>query len=55
MWKAWIGFHISHSMQLILFGLIFGYLAVCRWEVLLHSDYLAGLGLLALVAYIVLA
>ena len=28
---------------------------VCRWEVLLHSYYLAGLGLLVLVAYIVLA
>jgi hypothetical protein len=55
MWKAWIGFHVSHSMGLILFGLIFGYLAVCRWEVLLQSHFLAGLGLLVLVAYIVLA
>jgi hypothetical protein len=55
MWKAWIGFHVSHSIGLILFGLIFGYLAVCRWEVLLQSHFLAGLGLLVLVAYIVLA
>jgi len=55
MWKAWIGFNVSHSMGLILFGLIFGYLTMCRWEVLLHSYFLAGLGLLVLVVYIVLA
>lgn len=55
MWKAWMGFHVSHSMGLMLFGLIYGYLAVCRWEVLLRSQFLAGLGLLVLVAYIVLA
>lgn len=55
MWKAWIGFHASHSMGLMLFGLIYGYLTACRWEMLLHSYYLAGLGLLVLVAYIVLA
>src|SRR5262249_42164019 len=42
-------------MGLILFGLIFGYLTMCRWEVLLHSYFLAGLGLLVLVVYIVLA
>jgi len=55
MWKAWIGFNVSHSMGLILFGLIFGYLTMCRWEVLLHSYFLVGLGLLVLVIYIVLA
>lgn len=55
MWKAWISFHVSHSIGLMLFGLIFGYLAVCRWEVLLQSHFLAVLGLLVLVAYIVVA
>lgn len=30
MWKAWIGFHVSHIMGLMLFGLIYGYLAVCH-------------------------
>lgn len=55
MWKAWIGFHVSHSVGLMLFGLIYGYLAVYRWEVLQRSYFLAGLGLLVLVAYIVLA
>ena len=29
MWKAWVGFNVSHSMGLMLFGLIYGYLTVC--------------------------
>ena len=29
MWKAWVGFNVSHSMDLMLFGLIYGYLTVC--------------------------
>jgi len=48
-------FHVSHSMGLMLFGLIHGYLTVSRWEVLLRSHFLAGLGLLVLVGYVVLA
>lgn len=55
MWKAWIGFHLSHSMGLMLFALIYGYLAVCRWDVLQRSYFLAALGLLVLVGYVVLA
>ena len=55
MWKAWIGFHISHSLGLMLFGLIYGYLTVCRWEVLRGSYFLAGLGLLVLAGYAVLS
>src|SRR5262245_28612922 len=51
-WKTWIGVHISHSMGLLLFGLLHGYLALCRWEVLQRSHFLAGLGLLVLVGYI---
>ena len=55
MWKAWIGFNVSHSMGLLLFGLIYGYVAVCRWEELRTSYFLGGIGLLMLVGYIVLA
>jgi hypothetical protein len=55
MWKVWIGIHVSHSMGLVLFGLIYGYLALCRWDVLLRSHFLIGLGLLWLVGYILLA
>jgi hypothetical protein len=43
MWKAWIGFHLSHSMGLMPFGLIYGYFTLCRWEVLQKSYFLIGL------------
>ena len=55
MWRAWIGFNFSHSFALILFGLVFGYLVLCRWEVLHTSNFLSILGLLVLLAYVVLA
>ena len=55
MWKVWIGFNVSHSMGLMLFGLIYGYLTVYRWDVLQKSYFLAGLGLVVLVSYVVLA
>ena len=55
MWNASIGFHFSHSIALILFGLLYGYLVICRWEVLHRSCFLAILGLLFLSAYVVLA
>ena len=40
MWNAWLGFNFSHSLGLILFGLVFGYLVTCRWEVLHRSYFL---------------
>jgi hypothetical protein len=44
--KAWIGFNASHSFGAILFGAVYGYLA------LLHPAFLAASGfLLALVLY----
>ena len=55
MWKAWVGFNLSHSMGLLLFGLIYGYMVVYRWEVLRTSYFLAGTGLLTLLGYVVLA
>jgi hypothetical protein len=55
MWKVWIGIHVSHSLDLVLFALVYGYLAQCRWDVLLRSHCLIGLGLLWLVEYILLA
>jgi hypothetical protein len=55
MWKVWVGFNISHSMGLMLFGLIYGYMTVYQWEVLHRSYFLSGLGLLVLVGYVVLA
>lgn len=55
MWNAWLGFNFSHSLGLILFGLVFGYLVICRWEVLHRSYFLILVGSLALLTYVVLA
>jgi hypothetical protein len=30
MWRCWVGFNASHSMGLILFGLVFGFLALAQ-------------------------
>jgi hypothetical protein len=30
MWRCWVGFNASHSMGLILFGLVFGFLALAH-------------------------
>jgi hypothetical protein len=44
MWKAWIGFNASHSYGAILFGLVYGYLAVAHREVLFNSPFLLAVG-----------
>jgi hypothetical protein len=54
MWKAWIGFNVSHAVGLLLFGSVYGYLALFRASVLFGSPYLLALGGLVLVAYLVL-
>lgn len=53
-WKAWIGFNASHSLGAILFGLMFGYLAL-QQPLLLHSPFLGCTGLLVLSTYLALA
>ena len=55
MWKAWIGFNASHACGLVLFGAVYGYLAIAHAELLFHSDFLLALGLVALLAYAFLA
>lgn len=54
MWKAWIGFNASHSLGAILFGVIYGYLAVARPAFLVSDPFLLVAGLLFLVCYVVL-
>lgn len=51
MWKAWVGFNASHSFGALLFGAIYGYLALVHSAFLLQSRFLLSLGLLALLAY----
>jgi hypothetical protein len=45
MWRCWVGFNASHSMGLILFGLIYGYLALAHDQRLFRSPFLLLVGL----------
>jgi hypothetical protein len=54
LWKAWVGFNASHSFGAILFGLVYGYLALLHSAFLLQSSFLLGLGLLLLSGYVFL-
>ena len=51
MWKAWVGFNASHSYGALLFGAIYGYLALVHSSFLFDSWYLLSTGLLVLLAY----
>ncbi len=55
MWQAAIGFHASHSMGAMLFGLIYGYFAVAQPLIFWQSTFLLALGLVTLIAYVALA
>lgn len=54
MWRAWVGFNASHSFGAILFGAVYGYLALLHGPFLFQSRFLLGLGLLLLVGYVFL-
>jgi hypothetical protein len=53
MWRCWMGFNASHSMGLILFGLIYGYLALAHDQLLFRSPFLLLVGLVMLSCLIV--
>ena len=53
--RAWVGFNFSHSMGLILFALIFGYLALYHAKLLFDSAYLLAVGFAMLAGFLVLA
>ena len=54
MWKAWIGFNASHSYGAMLFGLVYGYLALVHAAFLFQSTFLLLIGLLLLAGYALL-
>ena len=54
MWRCWVGFNASHSMGLILFGLIFGFLALAHGRLLFQSPFLLVVGLAMLSGLVVL-
>src|ERR1700729_1144741 len=45
MWQCWVGFNASHSMGLMLFGLVFGFLALAHDQILFQSWFLLVVGL----------
>ena len=55
MWKCWVGFNASHSYSAILFGLVYGYLALAQSSFLFQSPFLLLLGLLFLAGYVFLS
>ena len=55
MWRAWLGFNAGQSVGLLLFGAVYGYLALARSAWLFDSPYLTSVGLLFLLSYTVLA
>jgi hypothetical protein len=54
MWRCWMGFNASHSMGLVLFGLIYGYLALAHDQLLFRSTFLLVVGLVMLACLIVI-
>jgi len=54
MWKAWIGFNASHGFGAILFGLIYGYLAIVHDALLFSAPFLLLVGLMLLLGYVFL-
>jgi len=54
MWRCWVGFNASHSMGLLLFGLVFGFLALAHDQLLFRSPFLLFIGLAMLGGYVVL-
>ena len=55
MWRCWVGFNASHSMGLILFGLVFGFLALAHGQLLFQSPFLLVVGLATLGGFVVLS
>jgi hypothetical protein len=54
MWKAWIGFNASHSLGAMLFGCVYGYLALLHAHFLFQSRFLGLVGLALLLSYLAL-
>jgi hypothetical protein len=55
MWRCWVGFNASHSMAAMLYGLIYGFLALAHPALLFSSSYLLVVGLLMVGGFVALA
>ena len=49
--KAWIGFNASHSLGAMLFGVVYGHLALVQPIALASSPFLMAVGAMVLLAY----
>ncbi len=55
MWRCWVGFNASHSMGAMLYGLIYGFLAIAHSSLLFSSPYLLVVGLLTVGGFFALS
>lgn len=55
MWRAWVGFNLSHSLGAVVFGLIYLLLALLEFEMLLVRPVLVYLAVLISVVYVTLS
>ena len=55
MWRAWVGFNASHSFGALLFGWVYGYLALAQAEMFFSSKFLVLTGAVLLAGYVALA
>jgi hypothetical protein len=55
MWRVWVGLNATHSFGLILFGLLYSYLAICHGTFLFRSWFLLALGFAILLGYAAVA
>jgi hypothetical protein len=55
MWRVWVGINATHSFGLILFGALYGYLAMRHSGFLFHSWFLLALGFALLLGYAIIA
>lgn len=55
MWRCWIGFSSTHSMSLILFGLMYGFLGLAHPDLLFNSVFFLSVGLVTLAGFVALA
>ena len=54
-WRCWIGFNASHSLGAMLYGLIYGFLAIAHRSLLFSSPYLLVVGLIMVAGFFALA
>jgi hypothetical protein len=55
LWKAWLGFNLSHSLGLVIFGGSFLAIGLCYFQAFAQIFWLQGCALLISTAYLVMS